>query len=476
MSRNAFSYFAIFGAMRTGSNLLERNLNQYEKITCHGELFNPGFIGKAGQEEYLGINLDEREQNPDRLIRKMLNKSGSTLPGFRIFQGHDPRMFQACLADPECAKIILRRRPLDSFISLKIAKKTDQWMLGNAPKRRSEIVTYDGAEYRNYLAQLASYDEELRMGLQVGGQAAFELWYEDLKSVDVMNGLVRFLGLDEQRRGFDEKIKRQNPEPMHQKVSNFDQMMEDLGAMGLEVVNADRAPEVERGLGARDLVACNSNGVLFAPVPGVEVGPALEMMGQFDATEPGALKTGMTQKELGDWLENATPMVSFAVVDHPLERAYRVFMSHIFPPDRTVFPKIRRRLKKHFGVPLPDDLGSWSAQDHAASFEGFLIFLKSNLSGQTSIRIDAIWEAQHKLLAGLFDVQPIARVIRSTDFLEEALQIADAIGAQMPAMSQPGASGIQLEDIYSKRLENLARAAYAKDYRMFGFGNWAAKA
>ena len=40
-------YFAIFGAMRTGSNLLERSINQFPGLHCHGELFNPSFVGKA---------------------------------------------------------------------------------------------------------------------------------------------------------------------------------------------------------------------------------------------------------------------------------------------------------------------------------------------------------------------------------------------------------------------------------------------
>ena len=38
-------YFAIFGAMRTGSNLLERTLASYDGLRTEGELFNPGFIG-----------------------------------------------------------------------------------------------------------------------------------------------------------------------------------------------------------------------------------------------------------------------------------------------------------------------------------------------------------------------------------------------------------------------------------------------
>ena len=43
----AFEYFVVLAEMRTGSNLLESNLNAIDGIECHGELFNPFFIGTA---------------------------------------------------------------------------------------------------------------------------------------------------------------------------------------------------------------------------------------------------------------------------------------------------------------------------------------------------------------------------------------------------------------------------------------------
>jgi len=213
MSRSSFSYFAIFGAMRTGSNLLERNLNQYENLSCLGELFNPFFIGKSGQESFIGVSLEDRERDPMGLVHTIVSSNPGKLPGFRIFEGHDARVFNDALRDPSCAKIILKRTPLDSFLSLKIAQKTDQWILGNAPARKTAQVTYNGQEYRSYLSELVQYHRDLRHQLQIAGQSAFEIRYEDLKSVDVMNGLALYLGLDEKKSAFEEPIKRQNPEP-----------------------------------------------------------------------------------------------------------------------------------------------------------------------------------------------------------------------------------------------------------------------
>ncbi len=473
MSGGAFKYFAIFGAMRTGSNLLERNLNQYEHILCHGELFNPSFIGKEGQLEYLGITLASREDDPGKMIKKIVNKSGESIPGFRIFQGHDPRVFRQALTDSNCGKIVLRRRPIDSFISLKIAQATDQWILGNAPKRRTAQVNFDLHEYRDYLDRLSQYDQALRSGLQEAGQAAFELRYEDLKSVPVMNGLATYLGVEERRNSFEEEIKRQNPEPLSQKVSNYAQMMDELAQIGSERTESEHFPETGRGLGVRDMIVCNNVSVLLAPLPGVNVDKALFMMGQLDGAEPGTLTTGLKQKELNNWLEDARKLSSFAVVQHPLERAYQAFQKHIFPPTGATYPKIRRRLKAHFDVPLPDDLEDWSVEKHANCFEAFLVFLKSNVSGQTSIRIDGQWEMQHKLLSSISNVLPIANIVREDEIETYSAELSARHGKAVTTMPTSPSGEIRLVEIYSRRLENLARAAYAKDYRLLGFGDWA---
>ena len=469
----AFKYFAIFGAMRTGSNLLERNLNQFDGIICHGELFNPGFIGKSEQTTFMGVDLAEREADPERLIGRIIEQSGGTLPGFRIFQGHDHRVFRKALADPDCAKIILRRRPIDSFVSLQIAKITDQWILGNAPKRKTAQIRYDGSAYRGYLKALASYEAELRQRLQEAGQTAFELRYEDLKTPAVLNGLARYLGSDDRRNHFEESIRRQNPEPLSEKVTNFGDMIADLGGLEGDDLDSLVAPEADRGIGIRDIVVCSKAPVLFVPLPGVDGTRALALMGRLDGASPDAQMTGLTQKELACWLDEAgQDLTSFTLVEHPLARAYGVYMSHIFPPQDPLFPKIRRRLKAQFDVPLPekgDDLSAWSLDQHRDAFEGFLMFLKSNLAGQTSVRIDGQWEAQHKLLASVQTAQPVARIVKDCDFEAFASELE---GSATPVSDAQVVHPFELGEIYTKRLENLARAAYGKDYRLFGFGEW----
>jgi LPS sulfotransferase NodH len=48
-----FQSFVVFAEMRTGSNFLEANLNQLEGVACHGEAFNPHFLGYPENETIL---------------------------------------------------------------------------------------------------------------------------------------------------------------------------------------------------------------------------------------------------------------------------------------------------------------------------------------------------------------------------------------------------------------------------------------
>ncbi|MEL7089565.1 MAG: nodulation protein NodH, partial [Planctomycetota bacterium] len=53
-----FDYFVVFAEMRTGSNFLETNLNAFDGLACHGEAFNPHFLGYPDREQLLGLTQD----------------------------------------------------------------------------------------------------------------------------------------------------------------------------------------------------------------------------------------------------------------------------------------------------------------------------------------------------------------------------------------------------------------------------------
>jgi len=217
-----FDYFVVFAEMRTGSNLLEANINLLDGLKSHGEAFNPSFIGYPQCDDVLGITLATREEDPKLLIDAI--KADDGLAGFRFFNNHDQRVLDICLPDPRCAKIILTRNPVDSFISWKIAKATGQWKLTNATHAKTEQIHFDPAAFVAHLEQIQQFQTRILNALQRSGQTAFYLAYEDLGEVEIMNGLAQFLGCEDRLTSLDRKLKKQNPASTSDKVINPDEM------------------------------------------------------------------------------------------------------------------------------------------------------------------------------------------------------------------------------------------------------------
>jgi hypothetical protein len=189
-----FHSFVVFAEMRTGSNFLETNLNAFGGVSCHGEAFNPHFLGYPHNEPILGIDQKTRDRDPHLLLKAMRGNT-ARLSGFRYFHDHDPRVFDAIMDDPKCAKIILTRNPVDSYVSWKIAQETGQWKLTDVKAQKTAQAVFDAREFEAHLEALQAFQVTLLNRLQVSGQTAFYVAYDDLQSVGVMNGLARYLGV-----------------------------------------------------------------------------------------------------------------------------------------------------------------------------------------------------------------------------------------------------------------------------------------
>ena len=150
--KTKYDYFVIFAGMRTGSNFLKNNINQFDEIECLGEVFNPAFVGFPKQETLFGFDLSARDKDPHACLEQIKASSG-TLRGFRYFNGHDPRMYDTVMSDPRCAKIILSRNPVECYVSLQIAKKTGQWKLTNATKRNEALAKFDPDSFNAFVGE-----------------------------------------------------------------------------------------------------------------------------------------------------------------------------------------------------------------------------------------------------------------------------------------------------------------------------------
>ncbi len=470
-----FDYFVVFAEMRTGSNFLEANINSFNGLQCHGEAFNPHFIGYPNSTDILGITQPMREADPQRLIATIKEHSAG-LGGFRYFSDHDPRVLDPMLSDPRCAKIVLTRNPVESYVSWKIAKETGQWKLTNVKHAKSGKVSFDAAEFERHLSQLQAFQVELLGALQRSGQTAFYVDYEDLQDVDVMNGLAAYLGCPNRIDGLDKKLKKQNPEDMADKVSNFDKMEAALAR--LDRFNLNRTPNFEprRAAVIPTYVACPDSALIYLPIKSGPEPVVRAWMAGLDGKPETALIENFTQKTLRQWKRGHPGHRSFTVLRHPLARAHAAYCDKIVPVDGGGFVEIRDTLRKGLGLPIPKDpADSLDPAVHRAGFLAFLGFLKSNLSAQTSLRVDASWASQLTILQGMAGMMLPDMILREDRLSDDLAVLAAGIGkGVMPALPDVTDPHVdRLTTIYDTDIEQAGVDAYQRDYIAFGFGPWA---
>jgi len=461
--------------MRTGSNLLEDYLNQIDGVTCHGEAFNQNFIGYPNRKDLLGITHRQREDNPDRLLRAIRTQDG--LGGFRYFHDHDPRVLPAILSDARCAKIILTRNPLDSYISLKIAKATDQWKLTNVTTRKAAQAHFDLHEFERHVAGMQNFQLDIMRALQVTGQTAFHIGYDDLHDTEILSGLANWLGVSVDPDSLKSNLKPQNPQPLFEKVANFDQMQ--VALRGLDRFDLTRTPNFEprRGPVVPSYVACPAHPVLYMPIRSGPEDRVIRWMAALDGAASDLLGK-FNQKTLRAWMQENPGHQRFTVLRHPLARAHAAFCDKILDTGPGSFSRIRQQLGQFHGLELPDDPTDpgYGLKAHRAAFEGFLRFLKSNLNGQTSLRVDAHWASQVTCLQGMAEFCLPDHLYREEELADALPRLAQTMGIDAGPVPQGDRSQTdRLAQIHDAQLERLCREAYPRDYMMFGFSDFCTK-
>ena len=467
-----FDTFILLAEMRTGSNFLEANLNEIAGLVSYGEAFNPHFIGRRNGAELFGVTVAMRDADPMLLLRKMRENTDG-LAGFRYFHDHDPRVLAECLPDPRCAKIILTRNPLESYVSLKIAAKTGQWMLKDAKHQKTATIEFDPVDFERHMAETQAFQVRLLHGLQVSGQTAFYLAYEDIGDLAVLNGLARFLGVAGTLAAPSQFLKKQNPEEITEKVTNPEAMAQALAR--LDRFNLYRTPNFEPRRGA--LLPTFQAGyrvpLLYQPIRGTSSARISAWLAALDAVEVGALQSDFNHKSIRQWKKQTRLHLSFTVIRHPLARAHAAFCDYILSD---ALPEIRATLKRRYKVPLPEPerLHKYDLAAHREAFLAFLQVMKTYVAGQTSLRIDAALATQSAVIQGFSQIQPPDLVQREEGLVEGLAYLAGQVGRSSPPLPPEPPATFSLAEIYDGEIEAAAQEAYQRDYIGFGYGRWKA--
>ncbi|MEL7343705.1 MAG: nodulation protein NodH [Pseudomonadota bacterium] len=465
MTSGRFAYFVILAGMRTGSNLLEERLGALGGVETFGEVFNPHFVGKPNQDSLLGISRKARDADPVAVINRMLSVSRG-LPGFRLFRDHDPRVLDHVLGDPRAAKIFLRRNPLESYVSLKIAQKTGQWWMGDVRRSKTGQVTFDPDDFAAFLSEHSHAETLMRYQVQITGQTAFEISYEDLADPKVIAGLAMHLGLDPAGAKAPVKAKVQNPSPLSDKVTNFAAMQAALG--GMDPFGTDRWPSFEPDYlpGLKAWRVGQALPLVFAPLNNGTAPEVVTAMAGVDG-DAAPLAIG-TQAALRKWKRTHPGHRSFTVVRHPVDRAWDAYRRYLMDGAPEPMERVQAVLRESFHVDLGGDL--------VAGFLGTMGFIKANLSRQTALAPRPAFGAQSLLLEAVSGVMPPDVVIRRETFGDEFQSLVGAVGAKAAPAAQADAApllpGASLAEAYNKDIEAAVKAAYPRDYMMFGYGRW----
>ncbi len=462
-----FTSFVLFAEMRTGSNFLEANLNALPGVACLGEMFNPHFIGKKDQTEAFGIDLAAREQDPRSLLRALRTQTEG-LAGFRYFHDHDPRILPDLMDDAACAKIILTRNPVDSYVSWKIAQTTGQWKLTNAKNLKTAQARFDPAEFRAHMDALQEFQIRLMHGLQTTGQTAFYIDYDDIQDVAVLNGLAAWLGVGARLEALDDKLKKQNPEEIGNKVVNLPEMETALAR--LDRFNLNRTPNFEPRRPPAIPSFAAAGGLLYMPV---RSGPEDQVLGWMARLGLGAVEGDFVQKSLRQWKRARPGHRSFTVIRHPLLRAHQAFLAQIVTGKVAEHRQALIRSQKA-DMPPPGQPFLDLAQ-HRDCFMAFLRYVKLSVAGQMGQRVSPHWASQTAVLQGFAGFQGPDAVLREDRLAEGLAFLAAETGLdKAPAPTADNEAAAALDAIWEPALEDAAQDAYPRDFMGFGFGRWKA--
>jgi len=243
--------YLILTRSRSGSNMFKDYLNSHPQIKSMAEL--------CRTNEGLDI---------EATIKKVYDQTSDVdASGFKLFYYHpnggSPSELWGRLNDISNLKTIsLRRNPLRCSVSSEImrqSKQHKQEVGDNVVPIEEKRIEIDVNRFLNQIEHIESLRCQINDNLDT---EPYEVWYEDLVAdgQTVMDGVFQHLGLNSYP--IKTNLQKQNPESIHELISNYDELRDavmnrglfdstELGDRWREVLydeQADRIMTDERGL------------------------------------------------------------------------------------------------------------------------------------------------------------------------------------------------------------------------------------
>ena len=271
--------FVVLAAPRTGSNMLCTLLGSHPDVLCHHELFNPDGVFTALELRNAGVDLggvEERNRDPLAFLeRAWATDLGHAAVGFKMTHRQNEAVFAAVLRDPEVRTIVLRRENrVRTFASRLIAERTGQWEVYDPADlvRERPRVHVDPAALRASVAEDEAYYAEVEGTLRESGRPWVGVTYERLREEE--GRLLGLLGLEPPPGGLRVRSVRQNPGPLHELVSNFDELEAALAGsdlatdLHLQDPYAEAPGLLDRGFAAAELTGPDTWTASHGSAPG----------------------------------------------------------------------------------------------------------------------------------------------------------------------------------------------------------------
>lgn len=220
----------LLGTARVGSTLLQSYLNEHPEIYCEGEIYNTDHLKMYGKASKL---KEQMNNEPLRFLNNYGYPKHSKkikFAGFKLFYSHfnteKTKILWDYLFENKDIKVIhiKRKNLLRNFVSLKIAAKTNEWRSFNQSSNTIEKKIKLSKEecLQEFETQKIT---TLNLDNKFKDHNTIEIFYSDLvkNKQETMDNIFQFLNTKSIKIQ-DTILKRQNPEPISELITNFEDL------------------------------------------------------------------------------------------------------------------------------------------------------------------------------------------------------------------------------------------------------------